>query len=103
MRLGRYIELPATAEMTDIMVKVMVEVLLILALVTREIKQGKISEFIFDDMLSSLGSSFFFRKSLEKAGRKVRYRGCLAKHRQSDARGKSDGDCARSEGHARRG
>jgi hypothetical protein len=35
--------------MTDIIVKVMVDVLLILALVTREIKQGKISGFILDD------------------------------------------------------
>ena len=50
MRLGTYIELPPTAEMTDIIVKVMVEVLLILALVTKEIKQGKISEFIPNDM-----------------------------------------------------
>ena len=32
--------------MTDIVVKVMIEVLLILALVTKEIKQGKLSEFI---------------------------------------------------------
>jgi hypothetical protein len=32
--------------MTDIIVKVMVEVLLILALVTKEIKQGNISKFI---------------------------------------------------------
>ena len=32
--------------MTDIIVKVMVDVLLILALVTKEIKQGKISKFI---------------------------------------------------------
>jgi len=31
LRLGTYIELPPTAEMTDIIVKVMVEVLLILA------------------------------------------------------------------------
>ena len=32
--------------MTDIIVKVMVDVLLILALVTKEIRQGKISKFI---------------------------------------------------------
>ena len=50
MRLRTYIELPPTAEMTDIIVKVMVEVLLILALVTKEIKRGKISEFIPNDM-----------------------------------------------------
>ena len=49
MRLGTYVELPPTVEMTDIIVKVMVDVLHILALVTREIKQGKISGFILDD------------------------------------------------------
>ncbi|KAF8463552.1 hypothetical protein DFH94DRAFT_857982 [Russula ochroleuca] len=46
LRLGTYIELPPTAEMTDIIVKVMVEVLLILALVTKEIKQGKMKRFM---------------------------------------------------------
>jgi hypothetical protein len=35
--------------MSDIIVKVMVDVLFILALVTREIKQRKISGFILDD------------------------------------------------------
>jgi len=35
--------------MTDIIIKVMVEVLLILALVTKEIKQGKLSELTLDD------------------------------------------------------
>ncbi|KAF8487531.1 hypothetical protein DFH94DRAFT_678537 [Russula ochroleuca] len=45
-RLGIYVELPPTVEMTDIIVKVMVDVLLILALVTKEIKQGKIKRFL---------------------------------------------------------
>jgi hypothetical protein len=43
-RLETYIGLPPTTEITDIVVKVMVEVLLILSLATKEIKQGKISE-----------------------------------------------------------
>jgi hypothetical protein len=47
-RLETYTELRPTKEMTDIIIKVMVEVLHILALVTKEIKQGKLSEFIFD-------------------------------------------------------
>ncbi len=50
-RLETYTELRPTKEMTDIIIKVMVEVLLILALVTKEIKQGKLSEFILDDQL----------------------------------------------------
>jgi hypothetical protein len=71
-RLGIYIDIPPTAEMTDIIVKVMVDVLLILALVTREIKQGKISRFILDDMKSRFDLSFF-RKIHEKVGWKVGY------------------------------
>ena len=38
--------------MTDIIVKIMVDVLIILATVTRGIKQGKISEFVIGDMIS---------------------------------------------------
>jgi pyruvate carboxylase len=43
-RLEIYVELPQTMEMSDIIVKAMVEVLLALALVIRYIKQGKLSE-----------------------------------------------------------
>ena len=48
-RLETYTELRPTKEMTDIIMDVMVEVLLILALVTKEIKQGKLSELTLDD------------------------------------------------------
>ena len=48
-RLETYTELPPTKEMTDIIIKVMVEMLLILALVTKEIKQGKLSGLILDN------------------------------------------------------
>jgi hypothetical protein len=54
--------------MTDIIVKVMVDVLLILALVTKEMKQGKMSKFIPDDTSPSFDLSFF-RKIPEKVGR----------------------------------
>jgi hypothetical protein len=47
-RLETYTELRLAKEMTDIIIKVMVEVLHILALVTKEIEQGKLSESIFD-------------------------------------------------------
>ena len=50
--------------MTDIIAKIMVDVLIILATVTRGIKQGKISEFVIGDMISSFDLSFF-RKILE--------------------------------------
>jgi len=53
-RLETYVGLPPTTEMTDIIVKVMVEVLLILALVTKEIKQGKLSELVIVQLLDCL-------------------------------------------------
>jgi len=43
-RLEAYTEVPPTPEMMDMMVKIMVEVLSILAIVTKEIRQGRISE-----------------------------------------------------------
>ena len=46
-RLEVYIEVPATIGMTDALVKVMVEILHILAIVTKEIKQSRASESIF--------------------------------------------------------
>jgi len=43
-RLETYIEIAPTPEMMDMIVKIMVEVLSILAIATKEIKQGRISE-----------------------------------------------------------
>ena len=43
-RLEVYIEVPPTSEMTGMMVKIMVEVLSILGIATKEIKQGRLSE-----------------------------------------------------------
>jgi hypothetical protein len=42
-RLESYMEVPPTDAMTDIIVKIMVEVLNILAIATREMKQGRAS------------------------------------------------------------
>jgi len=58
-----YTELRPTKEMTDIIIKVMVEVLLILALVTKEINQGKLSELILDDTTTLLELSVFQKGS----------------------------------------
>ena len=65
MRLETYVGLPPTKEMTDTIVKVMVEVLLVLALVTKEIKQGKLSESILDDrsfLLTGCSAGRFLKK-----------------------------------------
>ena len=43
-RLEIYTEVPPTPEMTDIIVQIMVEVLSILGIATKEIKQGRTSE-----------------------------------------------------------
>ena len=48
-RLEIYIEIPRTSEMTDAIVKVMVEVLNVLAIATREINQHRASESILGD------------------------------------------------------
>jgi hypothetical protein len=50
-RLETYTEVPSTHAMMDTIVKIMVEVLGILAIATKEIKQGSTSEPIFFDML----------------------------------------------------
>lgn len=46
--------MPTTEAMRDIIVRIMVEVLGIFAIVTKEIKQGRASEPIFDSYLPSL-------------------------------------------------
>ena len=44
-RLEVYTQVPPTAEMMDILVQIMVEVLSILGIATKEIKQGLLSEY----------------------------------------------------------
>ena len=46
IRLKIYVKLPPTEEMTDIIVDVMIHVLHVLAILTKEIKQRKTSELI---------------------------------------------------------
>jgi hypothetical protein len=45
-RLESYTEVPPTAAMTDVIVKILIEVLSILAIATKRIKQGRSSELI---------------------------------------------------------
>jgi hypothetical protein len=45
-RLETYVEVPPTVGMTDIIVKIMVEVLCILSIATKEIRQSKASRLI---------------------------------------------------------
>ena len=45
-RLDFYTEVPLTVEMMDIIVQILVEVLSILGIATKEIKQGRLSEYL---------------------------------------------------------
>jgi hypothetical protein len=53
-RLDIYTKVPPTPAMTEIVVKILVELLSTLALVTKHIRQGRSSEFIFADALPDL-------------------------------------------------
>ena len=44
-RLEVYTEVPLTVEMKDIVIEIMVEVLAILGIATKEIKQGRMSKY----------------------------------------------------------
>ena len=70
-RLEVYIEIPRTSEMTDAIVKVMVQVLNVLAIATREVNQHRASESTLGDKptLSAHCSSEIFLKKL--VGRKA--------------------------------
>ena len=46
-RLSVYTEIPPSPELTDIIVKIMVELLSVLALATKQIRQGRFSEYAF--------------------------------------------------------
>ena len=56
-RLEAYIEVPQTPNMADIIVKVMIEVLFILSIATKELNQNSTSELMPDEQ-NSLGLSF---------------------------------------------
>ena len=45
-RLVTYTAVPLTAGMTDIIVDIMLEVLTVLAIATKEMKRGRMSEFV---------------------------------------------------------
>ena len=45
-RLEIYTEVPLTTEMMDIIIQIMVEVLLILRIATKELKQGRLSKYL---------------------------------------------------------
>jgi hypothetical protein len=44
-RLETYTQVPPTTEMTDMIVQIMVEVLSILGIATKEVRQGRLSKY----------------------------------------------------------
>jgi hypothetical protein len=67
--------------MTDVIAKVMVEVLYILSIATKEIKQRRASESI--PGIDQLFDLVLFRNVSEEACGKDRYRGCVTEARAS--------------------
>lgn len=49
-RLSIYTKIPSTTAMTEIVVKIMLEILSALAVATKQIKQGRLSEFVLTDV-----------------------------------------------------
>ena len=84
MRLEIYTEIPPTAGMTDAIVKVMVDVLRILAIVTKEIKQNSASELTISYLMIFL-DLLFLRKIPEEDCRKAGCRGCVAAARKGNS------------------
>ena len=62
-RLESYIEARPTASMTDVIVKIMVEVLSILGILTKEIGQGRMST---SSMLTYLQKPTFVQRSISR-------------------------------------
>ena len=62
-RLEKYIDVRPSAAMTDIIVKIMVEVLSILGIVTKEVEQGRISMCFLVDISPK---STFVQRSISR-------------------------------------
>ena len=89
LRLEKYIKVRPTAAMTNIIVKIMVEVLSILGIVTKGIAQGKMSMSFYVFLNSKSRPSH--REVSQKASWNERSRGCASAARSIDARGGSHG------------
>ena len=98
-RLEAYIEVRPTAAMTDIIVKIMVEVLSILGIMTKEIGRGRMSKSL--PVIIYLQKLTFCREISQEADRKEGYRGCASKTGSTDARGSSYGSSGSLEGYSR--
>jgi hypothetical protein len=78
-RVEVYTEVPPTTEMMNIVIHIMVEVLSILGIATKEVKQGRISKYSAYKYVT-VGLSIS-RKVCEEDDRRVRSRGCAEEAR----------------------
>jgi hypothetical protein len=100
-RLESHTELKPSEAMTDMMVKIMAEVLSVLAIVTVEIKERRRSLFIISNF--RVLTHGFFRKTPEEAIGEERRRGCLEEAGQAYSGRGEDGDCRGVEDYTRLG
>jgi hypothetical protein len=89
-RLEAYTQVPSSQGMVDTITAIMVEVISILAIATKEMKQGKISKSFLVYSLVAVDRNIF-REVFKEVVRKDRYRRCVEEARQTDARGGSNG------------
>ena len=82
-RLEIYTELPPTTQMMNIIVQMMVEILSILGIATKEINQGRISKCSVFRYVTV--DRTMFRKICEDGDRKDRHRRCPEEARQIDS------------------
>ena len=90
-RLESYTEVRPTAAMTDVIVNILIEILSILGIATKQIKQGRSSELT--DIHNLYFRFTYFRKISEEAIREERYRGWAEEAGYTYNRRGSDGDC----------
>ena len=90
-RLEAYIEVRPTAAMTDIIVKIMVEVLSILGIVTKEIGQGQMSTYFSLNMFAKINSRLPFREVSQEIDWQERCRRRPSTTGPTNARGGSHG------------
>ena len=95
-RLQIYTKSAFNEEMGDIITKIMVEVLNVLGIATKEIRQGRMSKLLLHNRVAV--DRTILRKICKETDRKDGYRRCAEEARQADARGGSNGCCASPEG-----
>jgi len=82
--------------MVDIITKILVEVLNVLGIATKEIRQGRMSKLLLFKRVAV--DRTILRKISEKTDWKDGYRGCAEEAGHPDARGGSNGCCPGPEG-----